>query len=172
MTALMLITLFLFAMVNYTQYKAQSNITKYMERPITDIFSADVYVPDMVAGDNPLLIYNRIISEPFIGDFTVEVKDELSYTECVGFGNNIAYDPEDKIDPKKTTFKWFLDNQKPVDCYKKLSIGSHYMIVNYTIKNEGYPDRYYTTKSNIFKVYPRSIELNDIEDAKRLMNYR
>ena len=158
LTGLAITVLILTIMVQYTQFKEAKKLSAFKQMPITDIFEASVYVPDFVVGDNPLLIYDTEKKQTFNGDFTVEIKTSDGDIMCRGYENNITYSRDDIISPERTSLVWFLGNQVPPDCYKDLEPGLSYMEVNYTIRVEGFPDRYYKIKSNFFTIFSTNDE--------------
>lgn len=140
----------LFLYLNALEFIERKEYEYYATRPVTQIFEAEVYVPDFKIGDDPLVVYNNQKHEDFIGDYRAEIyrADGTKFAECKGFEYNIPYETDDEIDPSKTTLSWYMNE----DCSSHLKDGKHYLATYYTIKQEGRPVRYYKTISNIFTV--------------------
>ena len=123
----------------------------YMKQPISNIFISSVIVPDFKKGTNPEIQYNRTINTSFLGDFSAELKSvDDGVTICSGEGHGIKYEAGEPIRKSDTEFDWYIGNF----CSKSdlLQPGQYYLETTYTIKVEGYPDRFLTTRSNVFTV--------------------
>lgn len=169
LTAGIIILLFAYSLVIIDNRAVDRKVQNYLDMPITQIFEADVFVPDFIQGQAPILIYTNEKKESFIGSFNVEIKNDLNVTVCTGSGTNISYTPEDIIDPQQTTLSWFLYNENPQECYLNLDSGYHYLIVNYIIKIEGLPERYYDIKSNVFTVFDKDKAL-ELKQQQKIIN--
>ncbi len=146
-----LATLFVGVFLATVSFSSYRNISDwfYLQTDISNIFEASVNVPDFSAGQNPLVLYDRKIHQGFNGDWTVEVKIlDGKNTVCRGGATNVTYDIDEKLDPSKITFDWFVGS----DCSKTLKSGMYYLEVNYRLRIEGRPVRYMTIQSNIFRV--------------------
>lgn len=141
---LMGLTLAISIFLGYTAYQRQA----YLATPITEIFIADVIVPDFKTGENPQVVYDRKIEQTFLGGFTVEVKEaSTGKTVCSGGSTNLLYEKDEQL-PTNTSLTWYISDP----CSLKLEPGQYYLDTNYVIQIEGFPNRYYTTKSNVFTV--------------------
>jgi len=118
--------------------------------PVSTIFTSQVSVPDFVSGTDTLVVYNRTIYQTFTGNFSVELKNTNNLTECYGFGENILYEKNEQIDPKKFTLSYYI--AAPESCIMNLDPGQYYLITNYTIRLDNFPPKQLTTHSNIFNV--------------------
>lgn len=158
-TGVAIVAIFLFGMVQYEDFQAQQKVTRYMTMPVTHIFQADVFVPDFIVGEDPLITYESTKFQTFSGDFDVEIKNSNGMPICRGQGRNITYTPDDTV-PSDATLSWFMWNQHPPDCaVERLHPGRYFLDVTYTIRVEGYPIRYYRIKSNVFNVENKQGEI-------------
>lgn len=123
----------------------------YMNQPIENIFISSVVVPDFKVGDNPIVQYERTIKHTFVGDFHVEVKSaDDGITICSGNGIDIRYEKGELLNKNITSFDWYVGNKCSLS--PLLLPGQYYLETNYLISMEGFPNRYLTTKSNVFTV--------------------
>lgn len=109
----------------------------------------EVFVPDHVAGSNPILTYDREIRETFTGFWIAEVQ-ELTPNgrfrhECSGSGINVYEEDEILIDDS-VDWDWFIGNECAVDP------GTYRLRVNYTLRRVGWPEKELTVTSNLFRV--------------------
>jgi len=97
----------LFVMLSWGQYSA------YLEklRPASDWFTINkITIPNFEEGQDPAVLYDRTIRLPFYGDGRSEVRDiggKIVNVVCSGTWER-AYEPNDILDPAKTTFSWML----------------------------------------------------------------
>lgn len=142
--------------------------------PATEWFSVrNISVPDFVKGEDPAVVYDRVISKPFSGTWNVEVHPVSAaedYPVCTGSGTNL-YKPNETLPEKGITLSWFVGRV----C--DLPEGQYNLEVNYEIRPEGYPTKQYSATSNIFRVLPKGSQLyiapeqvQQLEKAQELLN--
>lgn len=130
----------------------------YLMLPTSQVFSVQqTIVPDFPFGTDPVIQYDRKISQSFVGDFSVELKSATTGdTECFGSGRGINYSIGE-LHSENITLAWYL-NIKPGQLYvacPTISTGQHFLETNYTIHMEGLPTKYLTTHSNVFEIQPK-----------------
>jgi hypothetical protein len=119
--------------------------------PVSAWFSVtEIFVPDHLAGTDPVMVYDRTIFENVRGFWIVEVQrreyGDLSFTECTGYGIN-DYDVSDVIPENKVSLSWFIGRQ----C--NLKPGTYRLRVSYSFKKDGWPVKDLTVLSNTFVVF-------------------
>jgi len=127
--------------------------------PVSSIFTAAVQVPNFPAGENPHVIYNRVIYQDFIGSFSVEVKRiKDSATLCIGSISGLKYSVDESFDEELATLDWYIGKK----CSANLKPGNYFLETTYTINvsEVDYPRKYLTTTSNIFSVIDPALEEN------------
>lgn len=111
----------------------------------------EVFVPDHVMGEDPQMIYDREILQPFRGFWIVEVQERsagtLSYTACTGSGVN-DYDLDDHLPGDTVDLSWFVGRE----C--KLAPGAYRLRVSIDKSRPGWPVKHTLAYSNLFTVSP------------------
>ncbi len=110
-----------------------------------------VSVPDFIEGDNPLIVYDRQIKKTFYGYWNVEVHSLLGsseFTVCTGSGQN-KYEPKESLPKVGVKLDWYLGKE----CH--LPSGQYVLQTNWEIHADGYPPKFATFTSNIFRIAPR-----------------
>lgn len=124
--------------------------------PATEWFSVrNISVPDFVKGEDPAVIYDREVKQPFSGTWNVEVHPvsaAVDYPVCTGSGTNL-YKPNEALPEKGVTLSWLVGRV----C--NLSEGQYNLEVNYELRPRGYPAKQYSATSNIFRVLPEGAQL-------------
>lgn len=109
----------------------------------------EIYVPDHRQGENPLLIYDRLIREDFTGFWIVEVQrvqpDGLFQHECAGFGTS-QYSTDEVIADNTVSWYWLIGRPCAVPP------GDYRLRISYTMKRPGWPEKEAIAFSNIFRV--------------------
>lgn len=127
-------------------------------------FTASVAVPDFKAGDDPLIVYNRVVKKPFVGIYRVEVKNIDGQLICRG--SNVAtpydYTPDDALNAEEETLSWFVhpligpDNLDKNDrCHEVIARDTstrYYITWSFDIIEGNRSDVYIPPVSNIFEV--------------------
>ena len=144
----------LIAAILYTGYKEVGN-SYYLASPIENVFEVQkVIVPDFTLGEDPNVVYERLISRSFVGDFIVEVKSpETNETICFNGAKGIKYSAGEEHIPI-VNLSWFLFAKDLKSACPELTTGQYYLETNYTIHIEGLPDRHVVNLSNVFEVLP------------------
>lgn len=124
--------------------------------PATEWFSVrNISVPDFVKGDDPAVVYDREIRQPFSATWNVEVHPATAssdYPVCTGSGTNL-YKPNETLPENGVTLSWLVGRV----C--DLPEGQYNLEVNYEIRPAGYPAKQYSATSNIFRVLPEGAQL-------------
>lgn len=111
----------------------------------------ELFVPDHVAGDNPNMLYDRLVRQPFTGFRVVEVQKEepggLFSATCQGSGLS-TYDTDDFNFANTVKWNWFVGD----DCL--VEPGRYRLRVRWSIRVDGWPEKQVVTTSNIFEVRP------------------
>lgn len=114
----------------------------------------DVYVPDFVEGDDPPIIYDKVVRKPFVGEWVADIRPFTEGTPaavCVGSGtSHYAVEEQAKENP---TLEWYIGK----DC--KLPPGTYTMSTVWEVRPEGYPTKYVEKNSNVFTVFPRGSQM-------------
>jgi hypothetical protein len=109
----------------------------------------EIFVPDHVQGENPLIVYDREIRVDVRGFWLVEVQrrdiDGLTYTACSGPGVN-DYEITDIIPDQTVTWEWFIGRPCVVDP------GVYRLRVRYDFTRSGWPAKQLVVLSNVFTI--------------------
>lgn len=112
----------------------------------------DIFVPDMKAGDNPVMTYDRTIKENFRGFWITEVQRRDAggaFTlECSGRGIN-DYEPQDYIPANQVRWKWYIGT----DC-GVLPAGQYRLRSSWIMRRPGWPEKNTVKYSNLFTIRP------------------
>lgn len=115
----------------------------------------EVLVPDHVQGEDPLIIYDRVIRQDFPGMWVVEVQKEepgaLFSPACVGSGIQ-EYRVETILPDRRVALSWFLGR----DC--ALEPGRYRLRATWTIQLPDWPEKKTSYTSAIFSVHARGTE--------------
>lgn len=106
-----------------------------------------LYIPDMPAGENPAILYDRAIKTSFHGTWVAEVQmiqGSGFYSVCRGKGES-NYSPQKAL-PDPLTLDWFMGTK----C--NLSPGKYRVEVIWNLSVPGYPNLQVTVVSNVFEV--------------------
>lgn len=124
--------------------------------PATEWFEVlEIYVPDHEVGDQPLMVYDRVIKVDFVGFWIAEVQNRNTekgapvrfFAACSGSGSN-TYEVGDYADPSKTDWLWFLGRP----CI--IPPGTYRIVVDYDMRLVGGERiKTYRAQSNVFRVY-------------------
>lgn len=152
----MALALFVFAVtVNLLDHRRDR-----IEQQEADLFVArdwftvhEIFVPDHAHGENPLIVYDRTIYEPFVGFWVAEVQHRdggdvpsTFFNTCTGSGT-ATYSLEDSLPEDGVSWEWFLD--RPCE----VGPGQYRIVVTYDLHIEGYPIKRQEARSNVFTVY-------------------
>lgn len=120
----------------------------------------EVYVPDFTEGENPTLLYDRIIREEFRGFYVVEVQrqleDGLWFAPCSGSGVR-DYSPDDALPQSAdapgnyVTWDWFI-NRAGEPC--RPEAGVYRLRTSYELSRPNWPIKTTLNISNTFMVSP------------------
>jgi hypothetical protein len=132
-------------LTDYVQQRSRADV------PAANWFTVnDIYIPDFHAGENPTVVYDRTIKEPFRGFWVMEVErfdgEGKTILECTGAGVN-DYEVTDYIPNNEVTFEWFLGKKCP-----DLEPGSYRIRGTWKMKRDGWPEKQIIKYSNEFKV--------------------
>jgi len=125
-----------------------------------------VSVPNFVAGDDPNMIYDRVIKKPFHATWSVEVHrvgGETDYAYCYGSGTQF-YEPKETLPKAGVTLSWFVGK----DC--NLPEGQYTLQASWEIRPEGYPTKNERVTSNLFRVLPKGSQLYLTPDQTKKLN--
>lgn len=120
----------------------------------------EVFVPDFTEGENPMILYDRIIREEFRGFFVVEVQRQLEnglwFADCSGSGVN-DYTPEDALPQAAdtpgnyVTLDWFI-NRAGSPC--RPEPGEYRLRTSYELSRPNWPVKTTLNISNVFTITP------------------
>lgn len=134
----------------------KTEIAEFKAVPSEAFFEVkNVSVPDFIEGENPLIVYDRQVKKTFYGAWNVEVHQvggETDYAYCSGSGAN-KYEPKEQLPKVGVKFDWFIGKE----CH--LPAGQYILQVNWEIHPDGYPPKFQTFTSNIFRVFPQGSQL-------------
>jgi hypothetical protein len=110
----------------------------------------DIFVPDMRAGEDPVMVYDRTIKEEFRGFWVTEVQRRDAggsfVLECTGSGIN-DYEPQDYIPNNAVRYSWYI-GAKCAD----LPPGQYRLRSSWIMRRPGWPDKNLVAYSNLFTV--------------------
>lgn len=142
-----------------TSYLKQQELDRFDAIPATDWFEVtELFVPNFVVGQDPIISYSREIKKPFQGFWVVEVERrdgrsdrERFFSACSGAGTN-NYVPGDYLDPDKLTWSWFIGRE----C--KIPPGTYRLVATWDMKVEEWGRvKRYKVLSNVFTVYGKGM---------------
>lgn len=114
-----------------------------------------VFVPDFVEGEDPFIVYDREIRQPFQASWIVEmhpVGAPNDFAVCTGSGANY-YEPKETLpDTGVRLFAFYMDKRCDVPP------GKYVLESRWTLMPEGYPVKVLQKSSNIFTVLPRGAQ--------------
>lgn len=109
----------------------------------------EVFVPDHRSGENPAMIYDRVIYEQFEGFWIVEaqmqVENGLWSNKCSGTGIS-QYDPGEVIQNNTTDLHWFMGKACDLDP------GVYRLRITWTMVRPDWPPKRLFVLSNPFTV--------------------
>lgn len=110
----------------------------------------EVFVPDFIVGEDPMIIYDRSIRQDFPGMWVVEIQkseaDALFSPACLGTGVT-EYSTETVIPDRRVSLSWFLGHQ---NCH--LSPGTYRIRATWSIQLPDWPEKKTTYTSAMFTV--------------------
>jgi len=111
----------------------------------------ELFVPDHITGEDPLMIYDRTIRQNFSGMWVVEVQreeaDALFSPICVGSGAT-NYSTDVVLPDRRVSLTWFVGK----NC--SMEPGRYRLRATWTIQIPEWPEKKSTATSNIFTVLP------------------
>jgi hypothetical protein len=117
--------------------------------PLTDYFEPQsIIVPDFIVGENPNIVYERVIKKDAEGSWIAEVQTITKSgirAVCAGTGKSL-YQPEKVLPPNGIDIEWLIGG----DC--ELESGTYRIEIKWTFEIEGIGGRTITLISNVFKV--------------------
>jgi hypothetical protein len=118
--------------------------------PTSTIFEVnEVFVPDHMQGEDPVVIYDRTIHQDFRGFWIAEVQrrdaNDLNFPACPGAGVS-DYETTDVIPGDKVTLSWLIGRRCDV------APGRYRIRLSYDITIPGWPLKTLTVFSNTFTV--------------------
>lgn len=122
---------------------------------VTDFFTVrSIFIPDFIHGEDPAIVYDRSIRRSFTGTWiaeTISTTPGENFSVCTGTGT-ARYAPNKEL-PPDVTLSWLMGK----NC--DLPAGQYRIAVNWEIRGDGYPVKYYSVDSNIFRVVPEGAQL-------------
>jgi len=113
----------------------------------------NVYVNDVIEGQDAILIYDRTVNRPFKGRWTAVVltiskADGSIYGVCNN-SNIVHYEPVVKLPSTGVTLSWFIEK----DC--KLPPGRYSIQTVWEVEVSSMVKKYVKFTSNVFTVIPK-----------------
>lgn len=115
----------------------------------------NISIPNFIDGDDPNIIYDRVIKKPFSATWNVEVHragEAEDFAYCTGSGTNF-YEPKEVLPDSGVTLSWFIGKK----C--NLPSGQYTIESHWEIRPEGYPTKEESYTSNLFRVLPKGSQL-------------
>lgn len=110
-----------------------------------------VFVPDFVQGEDPFIVYDREIRQPFQATWIVEmhpVGDANDFAICTGSGSNY-YEPKETLpDSGVKLFAFYMGKKCDVPP------GEYILETRWTLTPAGFPAKTLQKSSNIFTILP------------------
>lgn len=112
----------------------------------------EVYVPDFHEGENPKIIYDRQVIEPFRGFYVVEVQKQLNnglwWSACSGSGVS-DYEVGEAIPQNTVRWDWYISRPCHVEP------GTYRLRSSWELRRPGWPAKQLINLSNEFHVFPK-----------------
>jgi hypothetical protein len=127
-----------------------------IDQPATDWFSvSNISIPEFLEGQDPTIVYDRVVKLPFNGTWVADaIATESGANQSVCTGNGTIRDKAGKsLQVSGIKLSWLMGK----DC--RLNAGQYSIMINYEIKPLGYPPKFYSATSNIFRVLPEGSQL-------------
>lgn len=158
--ALILAVIFGTGLISVQKYRSDMHRIeqeqKALSEPSETFFEIkNVAVPNFIEGDDPNIIYDRVVKKPFSGTWNVEVHragEATDYAYCTGSGTN-RYEPKESLPKAGVTMSWFIGKI----CV--LPAGQYTLQTNWEIRPDGYPTKHESYNSNLFRVLPKGSQL-------------
>lgn len=111
----------------------------------------EIYVPNHVAGSDPMILYDRTIRENFTGFWVVEAQRRDSQGRfsnvCSGSGVD-DYTPEDFLPEEGVRWTWFFGRACAIPP------GTYRIAAVWDMRRPDYPLKRQRARSNLFEVLP------------------
>jgi hypothetical protein len=144
-------------------YFTYDSYLKSYEPPESWLLVKSLSIPDFVEGQNPTIIYDRTIRQPFTAAWSAEVhesNDKSDVPICTGSGIN-DYKPPQVPKPVDVTLSWFMGRE----C--TLPAGQYLIEVKWDMQPKGYTfKKEQTYASNLFRVIPKDGTISKSEQDK------
>jgi hypothetical protein len=134
------------ALVLYNSYYfIRSEI--YLLTPIENIYHQDIIVPNFKYGDDPVVKYSRTFGIDFNLIYDVTVRSIDSDIPVCRRDGSISYRKTDPAPSFPITLSRYMGSVCKFD-----KPGQYYIELHNIVKYDGYPDRLYPLRSNVFTV--------------------
>lgn len=124
--------------------------------PVTDFFDVkSVFIPTHVVGDDPYISYNRVVMQPVVGSWVVDIRavGEKKAAVCTGFGTS-KYEPDEPLPDGGIKLSWYIG--KKCD----LPPGEYVAETEWELRPPGYPIKIAKNVSSVFRVLPMGSQLD------------
>lgn len=134
-----------FTVFNYVQARNRDSVAPSSWFEVNDIF-----VPDMRAGEDPVITYDRTAKVEFRGFWVTEVQRRdvggAWVLECSGSGIN-DYEPADFIPGNQVRWSWYIG-----DKCATIPPGQYRLRSSWLMRRPGWPEKATVAYSNTFTV--------------------
>ncbi len=135
-----------------------TQIKQYMRNnaPASDYLVVNqIGIPNFTVGDNPKVLYDREVKQPFHATFTAEIQDAATLQSVCASTKSVNYSPEKKLPEGGPTLSWLMYREPLPDCQPP--VGTYRVQICWTIERlDAVPARM-CANSNTFSV--REMEL-------------
>lgn len=124
--------------------------------PVSDYFVVNqIGIPNFAVGENPKVLYDRVVMKEFSATFTAEIQDAATLQSVCASTKTVIYSPDKSLPKDGPTLSWLMYREPLPDCMP--DVGTYRVQICWTIERlDDTPARMCAT-SNIFSV--RAMEL-------------
>lgn len=108
-------------------------------------------VPSFLVGENPKIVYDRVVKQPFDGRFVAEIQDAGTLQAICTSEKAVNYTPDKKLPEGGATLNWLMYREPLPECV--LPVGSYRVNICWTIERLDLQDLRTCASSNVFRVW-------------------
>lgn len=125
--------------------------------PASDYFVVNqIGVPNFTVGDNPKVLYDRVVMQEFNATFTAEIQDAATLQAVCTSTKTVNYSPEKLLPDDGPTLSWLMYREPLPDC--EPAVGTYRVQICWIIERlDAIPVRT-CARSNTFSVRSMTLE--------------
>jgi hypothetical protein len=125
--------------------------------PASDYFEVNqIGVPNFTVGENPKILYDRVVKQDFTAEFTAEIQDASSLQPVCTSTKTVNYTPEKELPVDGPTLSWLMYREPLPDCVPP--VGTYRVHICWTIERLNAIPVRMCAHSNTFSVRERELK--------------